>query len=351
MRRLLVAALALGLSACGPDREPVAQLPSPTGSPTSSTPTTEPVDPDHPVVNLLDWQPVDAGPTDTVTTNGTVSITVDQAGRTVTFTGTDATVDIPAARRLSDVLLDDTYAVIVAQDEQEQQPSVATLITLATGETHPIPTNANGGTWTLSDGRVLHAVYAAKHRYCLASLDAATLTETLTYCAPARHGFTDARITPAGTSLLTFDSRPSGYCRTPSEVEDSVTPLPDIEPCKGWDSLLTPYGRIWSVVPKPNQVEQADFFATSDDGMVDLGVGTTGSLTWCGDSAYFVRDSQKDVDKARLLRWAPEHTLEVVYESPGEGNAFLSAPRCAGNVITISEQGEGGDEQVSASVP
>jgi len=239
----------------------------------------------------------------------------------------------------------------VAQDSQEERPSQATLITLATGETREIPTNANGGTWTLFNGRVLHAVYAAKHRYCLASLDAPTMTEVLTYCAPAGHGFNDARTTPAATSLLTFDSRPSGSCRTPSEVEDSVTPLPGIEPCKGWDSLLTPYGQIWSEVPKENQVESARFHATAGATMYDLGIGTTGSLTWCGDSAYFVRDSQKDVDKARLLRWTPDHTLEVVYESPGEGNAFLSAPRCAGSAITISEQGEGGDEQVSASVP
>ena len=45
------------------------------------------------------------------------------------------------------------------------------------------------------------------------------------------------------------------------------------------------------------------------------------------------------------------HTLEIVYESPGRGEAFLEAPRCADSVLTVSAYGEGGDEQVSATVP
>ena len=100
-----------------------------------------------------------------------------------------------------------------------------------------------------------------------------------------------------------------------------------------------------------NRVEAGEFFASADGSFFDLGAGTTGTLTWCGDSAYFVRDSQQDVDKARLLRWTPEGTLEVVYESPGEGEAFLAEPRCAGSALSVSAFGEGGDEQVWAKVP
>ena len=356
MRAALVAgALALGLAACSGGQEPVAKLPAGTRPATSTTTaavggTLEDPMVVEPTTALLDWRPVEAGRTDQVTTSGTVTITVDQSGRTVTLTGTDAQVDIPARHHVSDVLLDDTYAVIVAQDDQEQQPSIATLITLATGETRTIPTNANGGTWGMRNGGLVHAVHQGA-KYCLEHVDLGDLSTSIVHCAAPRHGFSDASLTPYGDTLMAFDSRPSGSCRTPSELGDPLTPLAGVPPCHGWDSLLTDDGQVWSVVRKENQVESAEFFARSGDAYFDLGMGTTGSLTWCGDSAYFVRDSQKDVDKARLLRWTPEHTLELVYESPGEGNAFLSAPRCAGNVITISEQGEGGDEQVSASVP
>ena len=346
MRGLVVAGLALGLTACS-GGTPVAQLPPPTATTTpTGSPTTGPVEP---VTRLLDWQPVDAGPTDTLTTNGTVSITVDQAGRTVRISGVDATVEVPPGFHVSEVLLDETYAVVVTQDKQETQPSKASLITLANGVTRQIPTNANGGTWAMSDGSLEHAVHQGS-KYCLESVDLDDLRASIDYCAPPRHGFSDANLTPYGATLLTFDARPSGSCRTPSQDGAPPVALPGVAACHGWDSLFTADGQVWSEVPKENQIEQAEFFASSGDQTVDLGVGTTGSLTWCGDSAYFVRDSQKDVDKARLLRWTPDHRLEVVYESPGEGNAFLSEPRCGGHVLTITAQGEGGDEQVSASV-
>ena len=128
-------------------------------------------------------------------------------------------------------------------------------------------------------------------------------------------------------------------------------PIEGVTACKGWDGAITPTGAVWSVVKNESRVELGEFYASSDGGYFDLGPGTTGTLTWCGDSAYFVRDAQKDVDKARLLRWTPASTLEVVYESPGEGAAFLGEPRCAGNILSISAFGEGGDEQVWARVP
>lgn len=355
MRALVVAAtLALGLTACSGGGTPVAQLPTSQGttSPTGS-PATSPVEP---VTHLLAWQPVEAAASDTITTNGEWTVTVDRAGTGARMDGAGHTLVIPSGpgRRISDVLLDDAYAVVVAQDRQEVRPSTATVVTLDAGEQFAeqrrLPVALNGGTWSMYDGQLLHATYDSGRRYCLERVDLATLDGSLVHCAPPRHGFAEARMTPAGTTLLTFDSRPTGSCRTPTQIAGSAQPLPGVTRCHGWDSLLTGDGQVWSEVPKENQVETAQFYATAGDLSFELGVGTTGSLTWCGDSAYFVRDSQKDVDKARLLRWTPEHTLEVAYESPGEGNAFLSEPRCAGNFLTINAYGEGGDEQVSASV-
>jgi hypothetical protein len=116
--------------------------------------------------------------------------------------------------------------------------------------------------------------------------------------------------------------------------------------------LLTDDGAVWSTVPNERRIERGTFFASADGVVTELGTGTTGTLTWCGDSAYFVRDAQKDEgDRARLLRWTPEHTLEVVYESPGTGEAFLDAPACSEGVLTVTAYGEGGDERVWATVP
>ena len=50
------------------------------------------------------------------------------------------------------------------------------------------------------------------------------------------------------------------------------------------------------------------------------------------------------------MRWTPDHTLEVAYESASTGNAFLGEPACGGGVLTLSSFGEDGDEQVWASV-
>ena len=94
-----------------------------------------------------------------------------------------------------------------------------------------VPTT-NGGTWALGDGHLLHATIR-KRSYCIASVDLATRTSTLGWCAPARHGFTDARISSAGDSLTTFDdSRPS--CRTVARLDGTCTePFPGVPDCHG----------------------------------------------------------------------------------------------------------------------
>lgn len=48
------------------------------------------------------------------------------------------------------------------------------------------------------------------------------------------------------------------------------------------------------------------------------------------------------------MRWTPERTLEIAYESASVGNAFLGEPVCGGGVLTLTSFGESGDEHVSA---
>ena len=127
----------------------------------------------------------------------------------------------------------------------------------------------------------------------------------------------------------------------------SAEPWPDVTTCKGWEGVLLEGGAAWSVIEKEQRIEDAHLFARIGEEHYDLGAGTSGTLIWCAGAAYFVRDPQRDGDPARLLRWDPRHGLDVVYESPG-GQAFLTAPRCGGDMLTVTALAESGDEQVSA---
>lgn len=310
----------------------------------------------NPATDLLNWTPVGGASTATVTRTRHGSLSVDRSAGTVTITDARGSYDLaaPDGFRFSDVLTDGTRAVVVAQDKTEQQPSRATIVTLADRHEQRLdaastPPTVNGGSWAIRGDRLYHATYRGAS-YCLASVTLPGLTGQTTYCAPARAGFSQVDISPAGTSLLTFGGRPQ--CRTPAMLSgSSIVALPGVARCAGWDSLLTPGGAIWSSVPNPNRVEAGHFYARAGTAYYDLGLGSTGSLVWCGGSAYFTRDAQRDRDKARVLRWSPSSGLSVVYQSPGLGQAFMTDPRCAGDVLTVSEFGEGGDQQVWAVAP
>lgn len=348
--------LATALAGCTADDEP--------GSTSSETPRAavspgEPSGSSRPSVleperDLLDWREVPGSVDDTVTVGGPWTLRVPAAATEASLSGPrPETVRAPAGHRVTDTLLDGEYAVVVTEDERASQPNTATVIDLGSGERFTVdgdsevPTTT-GGTWALGEGTLVHATIGPGRRYCLATVDLATRASRLGWCAPERHGFNGALVSPAGTSLLTFDdARPS--CRTPVAVtETEVTPVAGVEECLGWDTALLPDGAVWSVTPRANRVEQAEFSARVGDEVVDLGPGTSGTLAWCGGAAYFVRDPQRRGDPARLLRWSPDDGLTVALESDG-GPAFLSEPRCGGDAITVTVFSESGDRQVTAA--
>lgn len=362
------AALLLALTACsGTDEKRPLARPTPSSTPTSSPsqPTATPSaalrggTAEEPVVlppevQLLDWRPLPGPVGDTVTRSGDWTLTVNEAGTRAELEGPGSSSGSGSSdERITDAFIDGEYAVVVFQDKQETRPNRAEVTDLATGRgftvdgSSDVPTTT-GGSWALGQGRLLHAT-VDRRSYCLASVDLATRKSTRGWCAPARHGFNSARITPAGDSLLTFDdSQPA--CRTVVAVSGTaIEPFPGVPDCKGWDGLLVDGGAVWSVIPKENQVEAAHFYARSADGYYDLGPGTSGSLTWCADAAYFVRDPQRDGAPAALMRWSPDDGLAVVYQSPG-GQAFLAEPRCGGDTMSVTALAEGGDEQVSATL-
>ncbi len=353
--------LALALSGCsGSDStEPTpATTPPPSTAPPSTAPSGGTADRPavvEPATDLLDWQPVDGPIEATATRSGDWTLIVEPGGRGYRLEGPrSASGSAGSGLRVSDALIDADWAVVVRQDKAEQRPMTAEVTDLATGKRFRIdgrsdvPTTT-GGTWALGEGRLVHATVGPKGAYCVADVDLATRASALGWCAPERHGFNDARITPAGTSLLTFDGgQPS--CRTLVSLEGPrATPFPGVEDCKGWDGLRTDDGAVWSVIPKERQVESAHFYARAGDGYFDLGPGTAGTLAWCAGAAYFVRDPQREGDPAALMRWSAGTGLAVVYQSPG-GQAFLGEPRCGGDTLTVTAMAEDGDEQVSADL-
>lgn len=313
-----------------------------------------------PKTAVLSWKSTGSTVESPVTRAGEWTLSIATGGGTAILDGpTPHAIKADSGHRITDVQLNETWALVVAQDEQETLPATATLVELATGketilDARTDPPTTTGGDWSLSDASdaaVLRPTIDSQGAYCLASSDPATAKSSLPYCADPRTGFRDVRATPYGVTITAFDDAQPVSCRTPTRVDgDQPEPLPDVPKCKGAESVITENGAVWAVVEKEQRYEAAHYFATHGGGFFDLGTGTTGSLTWCGDSAWFVRDAQKDKDKARLMRWTPGGTLEVAYESPGVGAAFLEAPRCGGDTITVTALGEGGDEQVTATL-
>ena len=164
----------------------------------------------------------------------------------------------------------------------------------------------NGGTWALGEDHLLHATTDR----------GATASRRWTWrrgppssagARPDRTGFNAARITPAGDTLLTFDDSRPVACRTAVRLTAPASaPPPGVEDCKAFESWPFADGAIWSVIPKEHDVEASHVYArTAADGGCDLGPATAGTLTWCGDAAYFARDPQRDGDDAALMRWRP----------------------------------------------
>ncbi|WP_067432323.1 hypothetical protein [Nocardioides jensenii] len=348
----VVVLLAATLTACGSDGDGTKSVAdrSPTPSQDGTTTAGGPVSATE---NLLDWKPLDSA-ADTVVSSGEWSLAVPSGATAAILDGPARTkVAAGAGRKIVDTFLTDTTAVVVAQDQAETRPQVITVVDLASGKKSTVtdPPPGPGGPFAVSGATLAYATYKPGGDYCLATFDLGSGSGEKGYCAPRRHGFSNIAVTPAGTAMMTFDAARPVACRTLVDVDGAgVTPVEGVRKCTGWDVAATPTGHIWSTLPHENRVELGDFHASADGTTYDLGQGQTGTLTWCGDSAYFARDGGGKA-RASLLRWTPEATLEVVYEAPGEGESFLAAPTCAGTVLTVEAYGEGGDEIVSATVP
>lgn len=364
VRTTIALALLVALAGCGTD-EP-ADGPAPAESPSSSSEIATGTPPatggtvDEPVVAeptpaLLEWR--DTGvPTDTRYVKGAEWEALADAGETqveLTRDGDAVTVRAGGGRTISEVLMSTDWAVVVKQDRAETSPSEVVAVDLATGEQRDVvsPPAASGGSWALTGGDLYHPTYV-DDAYCLATSALADGNGEDGWCAPDRSGFSGLTASAYGIGIMTFDDARPVACRTVNLLDGSGLPQPVEGPadCTAWDVAATADGALWSEVPRPRRQEEARFLASADGTNFDLGPGTTGTAVPCGDSVFFVRDPQGDDEPARLMRWTPQRTLEVAYESASVGNAFLGEPICGGDVLTLTSFGEQGDDHVWANV-
>ena len=257
-------------------------------------------------------------------------------------------------RTISEVLMSKDWAVVVRQDKAETDPSEVDVVDLATGKEGALagPEPASGGSWALTGGDLYYPTYGDDRAYCLATSALADSNGEDGWCAPRGTGFSGLTASEDGVGMMTFDDARPVACRTVNLLDASGLPQPVEGPteCIAWDVAATADGALWSEVPKPRRQEEAVFRASADGTYFDLGPGTTGTAVPCGGSVFFVRDPQGPDEPARLMRWTPDHTLEVAYESASTGNAFLGEPICGGGVLSLSSYGDKGDELVWATV-
>ena len=332
------------------------ESPGTSGSPSATDGPTESPDGGQvtPTPALLDWTPTGESPDDVVVVGDQWRVRVLGEGDRAEVTGPDGprTIEAGTGRRIEEVLLDEEWLVVVAQDEQGTRAAEATVVELSTGDGRRLtPPPASGGSWAMHGGTLHYPTTGPQETYCLAAFDLASGQGEVDYCAAPRHGFAGVVASSTTTALMTFDDARPVSCRTLATLTDGVAePLAEAPACTGWDVAATPTGAVWSVLTDENQVGVGAFSASADGTTYDLGTGATGTLTPCGDSVYFARNAAGG-QPAQLLRWTPEATLEVAYEAPGDGPGFLGEPACAGEVLTVSAFGAGGDEQVSAVAP
>jgi hypothetical protein len=362
MRRLAtLAAAVLLLAGCTSADSSTTPAPEPS-TPATSEPSTsasaEPTPSDEPTdaVDLLDWTKVAGSVGSTVTRSSTWTVTVNKARSQARIDGPES-LGLGSGGRVtvSTVLVDEQRVVVVMEDKRAEHGDEVTIIDSSGGtamlDQKSSPPTTTGGTWAMGQETLVHATVGADGAYCLATVSLESGQGDSPWCADERSGFRGAVISDAGLSVMSFDDQRPASCATLLAIDGAdATPFDDVTECRGWDAARLDDGAVWSEVPKPNRQEEAVFRARVGGTTYDLGPGTTGSLVWCGGAAYFVRDPQADTDPARLMRFSPDGTFAVVYESASQGNAFLSVPRCGGDAITLTSYGEQGDEQVSADL-
>lgn len=305
----------------------------------------------------LEWQETGEPPEQAVVVGREWRAVVSADGSEVVLSGGDEPTRVPAGRgyRVGQVLMSDSHAVVVAQDERERRPAKGLVVDLATTEPGPArspvpgPLPAAGGSWALHADELRYPTFRGR-RYCLAAVHLPSGEAQVDWCAEPRNGWSRVTQSRWGTAVMTFDDARPVSCRTLAVLTDGTpVPVTGVPECTGWEAVATEDGAVWSAITDESNVTQGQVAATVGDEVVDLGVGSTGTLTPCGDSVFFARPAGED-EPAQLVRVLPDGSASTVWESSDSGPGFLAAPACADDVLTLTYLGEGGDQQLWAII-
>lgn len=241
------------------------------------------------------------------------------------------------------LLLEDPYLVIVEMDEQHKgKPDRMTIYDLPTGNRRSVGAQIPepwSGLWSLGGGMLTYGTHGSKGRYCLTEVALGEMSAQEVDCVGQGHGISQARRSPFGVGFGVFDHGrkpcPTLHVRRDDEAPAAVdvthecADSGDVLPVSD-DSIL------WSTVPDPHEVERAEFHVqVGTDAPESLGTGSNGSLVWCGDAAWFVRQME-----GQLMRWTPQDGLAVALHLPtgdDEVVAVMSTPLCGGDAISVIE--------------
>lgn len=300
----------------------------------------------------LEWQETGESAEQTVVVGREWRAVVAPDGAEAILSGDGEPVRVAAGRgyRVGQVLMSPDHAVVVSQDERERRPAKGVVVDLQTGEQRPSPgpEPAAGGSWALHEDELRYPTFRDR-RYCLAAAHLPSSESQVDWCAEPRHGWSRATQSRWGTALMGFDDARPVSCRTLVVLTDGTpVPVTGVPECRGWEAVATEDGAVWSAVTDENNVTEGRVAATVGDEVLDLGTGSTGTLTPCGGSVFFARPAGDG--PAALVRVLPDGSATTVWEAPGEGPGFLAAPACAGDVLTLTYLGEDGDQQLWAII-
>lgn len=330
------------------------------GSP-SSAPSSAPPSTDDGAAKVVDapitWERVPAGKGEEVLSGaGGTRVTVSEDRRTATLTGSrTTTVTAGPGRVFTRAALDDGTALVVSAPEKDGPGAQrALLVDLDTGEQRdvakgPGPNPARTGTWAMGDGSLAYTSGGQGDRFCLTVASVDSLEGRDLHCGKPREGLTQLRINADHVGGVTFVNATPMACltlQTAALSDDSVSPVDEATKCRGWEVVPVGSDAVWSEVFRPGQVELGQIKASVDGSVTELGLGSTGTLTGCGDWVYWSQPPGKDDEGKhgdRLMRWHPGGSVEVAHDT-GSAQAPVTSVSCSDDRVSFVVLDPAGDK-------
>lgn len=243
----------------------------------------------------------------------------------------------PAGRQVDRALLDPPSLVIVTSDPEEEEADEVVVVDLRSRRERGLAAGAPPawrGPWSLGEGVLTYGTRTLRGRNCLAAVELDSLDGEVVECAAPRHGTAQVRHSPFGLAYGRWDDSRPFPCTTLRVRRGQRGPVDARGPvaCRAWEAVAVEGGLVWSEVPRPRQPDVGEVFVDTDTSRRrSLGYGTPGSLTWCGDYVWFVRQ----MGVASVMRWSADAGLETAFEADSSESPVLTFPICSGDSIAF----------------